>query len=94
MAATPISRASHMPLAAPRPWLPRSHNAPIVCSSARLPPGEQLRAKGLGRALMPGVLKRPGPLQGFRKQRQSRNLRRFQSCSESAHVLPESDVQP
>lgn len=48
-AATPVSGASHMPLAAPRPWLPRSHNAPIVRSSARLPPGEQLRAKGLGR---------------------------------------------
>ena len=55
VAATPISRASHMPLAAPRPWLPRSHNAPIVRCSARLPPGEQLRAKSLGRALMPGV---------------------------------------
>lgn len=36
----------------------------------------------------------PGPLQGFRKQRQSRNLHWFRSCSESAHVLPESDVQP
>ena len=54
-AATPVSGAFHMPLAAPRPRLPRSHNAPIVRSSARLPPGEQLRAKGLGRALMPGV---------------------------------------
>ena len=48
-AATPVSRASHMPLAAPRPRLPSFHNAPIVHSSARLPPGEQLRAKGPGR---------------------------------------------
>lgn len=43
---------------------------------------------------LPDTRTRPGPLQGFRKQRQSRNLRQFWSCSESAHVLPESDMQP
>lgn len=51
-AATPAPPASHRPPAAPRPWHPRSHKAPIVRSSARLHrhpnPGAALR-RGPGR---------------------------------------------
>lgn len=48
-AATPATEPpTHLPLP------PRSHNAPIVHSSAGMPPREQLRAQGLGRALNPG----------------------------------------
>lgn len=54
-AATPVSRASHMPLAAPRPRLPSFHNAPIVRSSARLPLESSSEPRGPGGGLMPGV---------------------------------------
>lgn len=39
----------------PQAPLLRSHNAPLVHSSARLPPRGQLRAQGLNKALNPGA---------------------------------------
>ncbi|KAK1341598.1 hypothetical protein QTO34_018013 [Cnephaeus nilssonii] len=38
----------------PKPPLLRSHNAPLVHSSAKLPPREQLRAQGMNKARIPG----------------------------------------